>query len=75
MGRPITKTKNGAKTATVVLIARAHPQGSNSVAYVPKKQHGLVRQHGRAAYRKGCRCERCRHAEASYRRQYRQAQR
>ena len=43
--------------------------------YVPKKQHGLVRQHGRAAYRKGCRCDRCRHAEASYRRQYRQARR
>ncbi len=36
--------------------------------YVPKKQHGHVRQHGRAAYRKGCRCEHCRHAEASYRR-------
>ena len=75
MGRPITKTNNGAKSAAVVLIARAYPQGRRSVAYVPKKQDGWITQHGRAAYRKGCRCERCRHAEASYRRQYRRARR
>tara|TARA_R110002012_G_scaffold168079_1_gene331461 strand:- start:331 stop:564 length:234 start_codon:yes stop_codon:yes gene_type:complete len=36
---------------------------------------GCTPQHGRAAYRKGCRCERCRHAEASYRNEYRKAKR
>lgn len=57
------------------MTLRAFAQGRRDVPYVPKKQHGLVRQHGRAAYRKGCRCDDCRHAEASYRRQYRQARR
>lgn len=53
------------------MTLRASAQGRRDVTYVPKKQDGHVRQHGRAAYRKGCRCEGCRHAEASYRRQYR----
>lgn len=74
-GKHDHKDQNGAKSAAVVLIARAHPQGRRSVPYVPKKQDGHVRQHGRAAYRKGCRCERCRHAEASYRNEYRKAKR
>ena len=69
------RPKTAHKFATVVLIARAHPQGRRDVPYVPKKQHGHVRQHGRAAYRKGCRCERCRHAEASYRKQHRKSKR
>ena len=43
--------------------------------YVPKNQHGNQPQHGRASYRRGCRCEQCRNAEASYRRQYRKARR
>ena len=37
---------------------------------------GCTPQHGtRSRYRNGCRCENCRHAEASYRRQYRRARR
>jgi hypothetical protein len=33
-------------------------------------------QHGtRTRYRKGCRCDDCRHAETEYRRRYRQARR
>jgi len=65
------RPKTAQKSATVVLIPRAHPQGRTAVTYVPKQQHGNKRQHGRASYRRGCRCERCRHAEASYRKQHR----
>ncbi len=41
------------------------------MAYTPKNQQGNQPQHGRASYRRGCRCNECRNAEASYRRQYR----
>lgn len=41
--------------------------------YVPKQQSSNDIQHGRAAYRKGCRCDDCRHAETSYRAEYRKA--
>ena len=75
MGSIDHKDQKRRKICTVVLIARAHPQGRRSVPYVPKQQSSNDSQHGRAAYRKGCRCDDCQHAEASYRREYRKANR
>ena len=43
------------------------------MTYTPQQQTSNKKQHGRAAYRKGCRCDRCRAAEAAYRRVYRAA--